>query len=488
MDKTSYAGKVVRSLLAALLAVWVLVPSGVALAKSSAYDVDDASFTLKDVETGDVVHAYQIFDTDIDASNNLFYTAKVSGLPAEYDTVDKISAEEDGRKVADAIAATVIATSTKVTEAAAGVDGKATLTLDSGYYLVTVTSNSGNTKVYQTLLVNATPDVQDGEYVTRTLEDAAAKFEPVEPPTKKIVDPEGQAGRSTNMYSVGDVASFTITGNVPSYPADATRAIYSITDVPDAGLSVRTNTFVVKSGEQTLVQDTDYTLTANANGTYTVAFSMAYILGHPGATVSIDYEAEIVSISLETGMVNNKVYGTFTPNPYEDKDVDTDESDPWAETYGFSFKKLAAPNNTALPDAEFTVTNVEGTPVTYIDAEGTVHTDGKVVSDSNGWIYVNGLAAGTYTVSETRVPSGHQKVEDFTVVLNAATAKSDSPATPNVTETNFNISTADQVDPEVGVLPTTGSVGIIALTACGILLVVGGGSAVLYARRRRNQG
>lgn len=484
MKMQTCANKAARALCASVLAAGLMIPSGAALAKTSDADVNDASFTLTGIASGDVVHAYQVFDADIDASNNLTYEMKVSGLPEKYDTVDEIYAETDGRALADAIAAKVIATSTvHAADATAGADGKATLTLDSGYWLVTVTSNSGDTKVYQTLLVDATPDVAGGAYVTRTIGDADAKVQPVTPPTKKIVDPDGKADQSTDRYSVGDTAKFTISGTVPSYPADATKATYSITDVPDAGLSVKTDTFVVKSGGKTLVKDTDYTITENDNGTYTVAFTKKFVLANPGQAVTIDYDAVVTKIDLASGKVGNKVYGTFTPNPYETKDSDTTPTDPWDQTYGFEFKKLAAPDNQPLAGAVFTVTDKDGQPVTYIDASGTVHTDGKVTSDANGWVYVNGLEAGTYNVSETTVPSGYQKIDDFTVELSADTAKGDASSTGTVTELNFNYA-GEKTDPKVGALPTTGGAGTIALTAGGILLVAGGSVVILRSRRR----
>ena len=426
MIKQGYAGRASQALLAGVLAAGLMLPATSAFAKSSDNDVADASFTLTGITSGDVVHAYQVFDTDIDANNNLTNTLKVSGLPADYDTVEEIYAATNARAMADAIAAQVIATSETTTQATAS-DNKATLTLDSGYWLVTVTSNSGDTKV---------------------------------------------------------TAKFTISGTVPSYPADATYAIYSITDVPDAGLAVDTTSFVVKSGGNTLAEGADYTLTANADGTYTVAFSQAFVLAHPGQAVTIDYDAVVTKIDLITGKVGNKVYGTFAPNPYENKDSDTTPTDPWDQTYGFEFKKVGAPDNNALAGAEFTVTDKDGNAVTYIDASGNLHTDGKVTSDDNGWVYVNGLEKGTYTVTETIVPSGFQKIDPFTVELNGDTAKFDASSTAGITEENFS-NQGEKVDPKVGELPTTGGAGTIALTAGGILLVVGG-SAVVYRSRRKS--
>ncbi len=469
--------------IAALLAGLTLSPAP-AMAKTSATDVEDSSFTLTNIAKGDVVNAYQIFDADIDGTNNLAYTSKVTGLPEAYDTVEKMQSERDGRKLADAISAKVLASQgTPKQTATAGSDGHATLTLDSGYWLVVVTSNSGTTKVYQTLLVDATPAVRDGAYVTKTFEETAAKTEDVPAPDKKIVDANGNAGQSSNSYGVGDTARFQIGATIPNYPADATHITYSVTDQPDAGLDVDLNSFKVTNGDVTLTKGTDYTVKDNGDHTYTVHFTHAYIVAHPGQPVSITYGAKVKAVNMQTGKVGNKAFGTFSPNPYTAGNLNTEPKDPWAQTYGFSFRKLGD-KDAALAGAQFTVTDAAGKPVTYVDASGTAHTDGVVASDSNGYVYVNGLKAGTYTVSETKVPSGYQKIADFTVELSADSAKSDTLATDGVTETNFNVSTPDKVDPKQGVLPTTGGAGTIALTAGGVLLVVGGGIVVARFRNR----
>lgn len=431
------------------------------------------------------MNAYQIFDADIDGTNNLTYTSKVTGLPEAYDTIEKMQAEQDGRKLADAISAKVLASQgTPKQTATAGSDGHATLTLDSGYWLVVVTSNSGATMVYQTLLVDATPAVRNGAYVTKTFEQpTAAKTEDVPAPDKKIVDANGNAGQSSDSYGVGDTARFQIGATIPNYPADATHITYSVTDQPDAGLTVDVSSFAVTNGQETLNKDTDYTVKDNDDHTYTVHFTHNYILAHPGQTVTITYSAKVTAVNKETGKVGNKAFGTFSPNPYSQGNVNTKPKDPWAQTYGFSFRKLND-KNAALAGAEFTVTDAAGKPVTYVDASGATHTNGVVASDSKGYVYVNGLKAGTYKVSETKVPSGYQKIADFTVELSANSAKSDTLATDNVTETNFNVSTPDKVDPKQGVLPTTGGAGTIALTAGGVLLVAGGGIVVARFRNR----
>ena len=481
MKKVPFVGRTVA--IAALLAGLTLSPAP-AMAKTSTTDVADSSFTLTNIAKGDVVNAYQVFDADIDGTNNLTYTSKVTGLPEAYDTIEEMQAERDGRKLADAIAARVLASpDTPKQTATAGSDGRATLTLDSGYWLVVVTSNSGVTKVYQTLLVDATPAVSNGAYVTKTFEPTTPKTLDVPAPDKKIVDAGGSAGQSSNSYGMGDTARFQIGATIPNYPADATSVTFSVTDQPDAGLAVDLNSFKVTNGDVTLTKGTDYDVKDNGDHTYTVHFTHNYIVAHPGQTVSITYGAKVTAVNMQTGKVGNKAFGTFSPNPYSEGNVNTKPKDPWAQTYGFSFRKLGD-KNAALPGAQFTVTDAAGKPVTYVDASGTTHTNGVVASDSNGYVYVNGLKAGTYKVSETKVPSGYQKIADFTVELSADSAKSDTLATDGVTETNFNVSTPDKVDPKQGVLPTTGGAGTIALTAGGVLLVVGGGIVVARFRNR----
>ncbi len=475
-----------RRIAAAALSAGLLLSPMTALAQTvGGNDVADASFTVTGVNQGDTVKAYQVFDADIDASNNLTYTTKVENLPSGYTTAADLVGK-NGRTVADAIAPVVTGT-TPTYSGVAGTDGKATFSLDSGLYLVTVTSTSGNTKIYQTMLVNASPQVSaTGSYVPADLEDVEAKSEEVTKPTKEIVIGSNTT-KETDQYSVGDTVNFRITGTIPSYPSNATKVTYSLTDVPQVGLSVDQDSFVVKNASGSIVDAANYKLTVS-DGKYTIAFSEDYIKKNAGQTVKVEYSAVVNSVNTTTGKVGNQAYGTFNPNPYEETTADTDPDKTEDQTYGFTFRKVGKNDKdvlSPLAGAEFTIYDANGKAVTYMDASGAQHTDGKVTSDAYGYVYANGLKAGTYTIKETGVPSGFQKVNDFTIALDESDT-SDSPATSNVQETNFDVTTTDVEDPKQGVLPSTGGAGTVALTAGGILFVAGG-SAALLASRRRNQ-
>lgn len=473
-----------RRVAAAALSAGLLLSPMVALAQTSTTDVADTAFTVTGVNDGDTVKAYQVFDADIDANNNLTYTAVVSDLPAGYATVDDLVGKE-GRTVADAIAPTVTKGDATYTQVASA-DGKVTFNLDSGIYLVTVTTTSGKTKVYQTMLVNASPEVSaQGTYVPADLDDVAAKSSDVTKPTKSIVTDSGESKKS-DQYSVGDTVNFRISGVIPSYPSDATKVTYSLTDVPQTGLSVDTTSFVVKDAANKIVDASNYDLVVNG-GKYTIQFKDSFIRANTGASVKVEYSAVVDSVDKVTGQVGNQAYGTFNPNPYDATTVETEPDNTVEQTYGFTFKKVGKDANNdlkALAGAEFTIYDSKGNVVTYMDADGNQHTDGVVTSDANGYIYANGLKADTYTLKETKVPSGYQKVSDFTITLDESD-KSDSPATDGVTENNFDVTTLDKEDPKQGDLPSTGGAGTVALTAGGILLVAGG-SAVVARSRKQN--
>ena len=93
------------------------------------------------------------------------------------------------------------------------------------------------------------------------------------------------------------------------------------------------------------------------------------------------------------------------------------------------------------------------------------------------------------------MPAGYQKVSDIEFTLSDESAKADNPATDKVTEANFYHIDGDAdtegiqgvVDPDQGVLPTTGEAGTFAVTAAGVVLVAGGITLVMGARKRSQE-
>ena len=95
-----------------------------------------------------------------------------------------------------------------------------------------------------------------------------------------------------------------------------------------------------------------------------------------------------------------------------------------------------------------------------------------------------GLGAGTYVVSETKVPAGYSKIADWEITISKANATGDKPATTE-TETNFLVETADKVDPKQPALPVTGDAGTFGLTAAGTALLAAGVFFVVRSRKQQ---
>ena len=460
-------------LFSAALLIYSLVPVQAFAAPTSGTDVADSEVTINGLEPGDVVSAYLIADADVDAANNLTYKM-ADGLPSDYNTIDKIAAVAtdgytftqgtDMQNAAAAIAGAVTANPAATTATAAG-DGIAKLTLGSGYYLVRVTTASGKTRVYQNMVVDVTPKADNGTYKSRDV--APIDVKKTDVTIKKTVGSKYK--ESTDKYSVGDSVPFKINTAVPNYPKDSKYATFTIGDTPSAGLKIKTDT--IKINGQTAVSGADYTLTASETG-YTIEFSKDYILAHPGEAVEVTYEAELTSDAFShstTDVTGNTATVTFNPNPYENKTVKPD-SKTTVKTYGYVFKKTD-PDGNPLQGATFTLKLPNGTVLTS-------------TSDANGYVYFSGLAAGSYTISETGVPSGYSKVEDITFELSDTTATADNPATSE-TENNYLVNSQNVVDKKQPVLPVTGDAGTFTLTAIGTVLLIIGVGAVVYSRKQR---
>ncbi|WP_282710326.1 isopeptide-forming domain-containing fimbrial protein [Lancefieldella sp. Marseille-Q7238] len=464
----------ISCLLAAAVLAFSLVPVKAFAAPTSAQDVADSEVTIKGLETGDVVSAYQIADADIDAANNLTYKM-ADGLPSEYDTIEKIAAVAtdgytftQGSAMQNATAAIANALTSKAANATAtaGADGNAKLTLGSGYYLVRVTSASGKTRVYQNMVVDVSPKVEGGVYKSRDV--APIDVKKTDVTVKKTVGSEYK--ESTDKYSVGDTVPFKVNTAIPNYPKDSKNATFTIGDKPTKGLKIKTST--IKINGETAVSGADYTLTAAENG-YTIEFKKDYILANPGKSIEVTYEAELTSEAFSHSaddVTGNTATVTFNPNPYDSTTV-TPDSTTKVKTYGYVFKKTD-PEGNPLKGATFTLTLPNGKVLTS-------------TSDDKGYVYFSGLAAGHYKISETGVPTGYTKVEDIEFDLSETTATADNPATEGVTENNFLVNSQNVVDKKQPVLPVTGDAGTFALTAAGTVLLAAGVFAIIRSRKQR---
>ncbi|KFI77817.1 SpaA isopeptide-forming pilin-related protein [Bifidobacterium pseudolongum] len=359
------------------------------------------------------------------------------------------------RAFADALRAATSkpAPSTTVT----GADGTAVISgLTPGYYLVTDGDGAP--------ILVGTNIIADGTVYTTlngaTLATAFAKPpSPPSPARKWTATPRG-------TVSLGDVLTYTITGVIPGNPS-GTELKMKFKDVASKGLTLPSTTdgFEVRIGgavynAYTLTQ----TIDANTKET-TTEFDLGDVKAFAGQTVTITYNATVNEDAVDK--VNNTAY---VYDPYTGQYVE--EGTPVEnKLYSFDFTKQDADGN-ALAGAEFTISG-DNIDEDYT-ANGGVTT---VTSGTDGKVTFKGLAAGEYTVQETKVPNGFlQNVKpEFTVTIDAEGNVTFGTDVWGLMKDGVvkNVKSVTQ-------LPLTGAAGITMLIVVALLL---GGAAALIGVR-----
>ncbi len=470
-----------------------------AFAKTSGTDVADSPITITGLTKGDTVTAYQVFDADIDAANNLTYTA-ANGLSEAYNTPEKLSAlttDEQKKAAGDAYSQAFTKEENPATPAnnhtatgTANDSGEATLTLDSGYWVVVVTSTSGTTKVFQPTTIDASPVAgTDGKYSSKVLQEQDVKNQPVN--VNKGVGSEYK--EKTDQYTVGQSVPFKVTTNVPNYPADSKDATFTVNDQPTEGLKIQTNTIKVTVGNTTVWENgkatadganafKDGTTTQAENG-YTFDFTKDFVLAHPGQKVEITYDATLTSAAFShsaTDVTGNTATVTFNPNPYSDSTVTPDKTTK-VQTYGYVFPKTDK-DQKALEGAVFTLYDASGANEIK-DEKGNSITSTSTIVNGKAYVYFEDLGAGSYIAKETTVPAGKQKAQDVKFTVDESSAFADNPATTDVTENNYLVSDSNVVDPDQPLLPVTGEAGTLFITIGGVALI--GAACIVVSRSRK---
>lgn len=338
-----------------------------------------------------------------------------------------------------------------------GEDGAAVISvLTPGYYLV-IDSNGAPIMVGTNIAVDGTV------YTTLNGATLATAFAKPTKPTKpgKTVD-----GDTDGTVSLGDVLTYTITGVIPGNPSGATLNM-KFKDVASKGLTLPST----KVGFNVMIGGapyTGYTLTQSIDADTkqtTTEFDLGDVKDYAGQTVTITYDATVNEDALDT--VNNTAY---VYDPYTQQYVQ--EGTPVEnKLYSFDFTKQDADGN-ALAGAEFTISG-DNIDKAFTDNGGVT----TVTSGTDGKVTFKGLAAGTYTVKETKVPNGFlQNVQpEFTVTIDAKGNVTFGTDVWGLMKDGVvkNVKSVTQ-------LPLTGAAGITMLIVVALLL---GGAAALIGVR-----
>ena len=404
----------------------------------------------------------------------------------------------------------------------------ATANLPIGSYLV-MASCTDMTFLNMLVSVNAKANTTDPNGWTLEGKGAVLKGNPLSV-DKKITGKKGtaQAPIDETTAAIGDTLSYTVTADVPHYPANATHTTFKVKDTP-TNLEIKQNTVKVY-GVKANGTETDltgqFTPTLDGNGVLTVDMSEKYLTlfcangTYPYATVKITYDAVLMeSASIATGNTNKPalIYGT---DPYTESDEEIPgDGRQKVYTYGLNLTKKNSDND-VLSNAVFSVklgdtklkfiedATAKGTYTLAKDQSAAGATD-QLTTNDQGTFNIKGLDANVeYVLEETKAPSGYFRNHGsvtfkitpetnaegkLTGAIKSVVAKDEKGATLDnagawtcgIDQTKTAYVAVTLKDTKIPFLPATGGMGTVIFTIVGDALMIL--AIVLFIRSRKGR-
>lgn len=329
---------------------------------------------------------------------------------------------------------------------------------------------------------------------------------------KKIVE-DGKEVTETQA-NIGDKINYKVTYSVPVSEYGLTKLV--VTDTMGKGLTFD-NIVEIKNGDKVVdnANNQNYEVSApvvsGKDTTITITFTEAYLnLLEKSSTQSftITYGATVNNDAVlgQTGN-KNEVYVTYQNKG--DTEHNTDHKETKVFTYGIDLLKTGE-NNANLSNVEFTLTKgkdaVNAVPVkvkevtdsnqkTFYVTDNNANSN-TVKTNAEGKVYIRGLEAGTYFLTETKTNAGYVLLKNPVKIVIEQTDSTTGAASATVDDKNTTMkedslnqgSTTAEVPLTVvnhkGFdLPATGGAGTALFTIAGIVIVAVA-AALLFMRKK----
>lgn len=539
--------KFMRKVTALFLALAMIL--GMAVSVSAIGSTDTGTIRVTGAETGVDVTAYRLMDVNIDDAADQpvdpvyeWVDALAVWVRTNYPTyigtgtdnsVQEAFSTADTDAIAafyDALAAQIRSGNITLDNKTAPADGGAVdiTGLKMGNYLVLVENGM---KVYSPSAVNLVPvwDETDQAWEMSTPAEVDLKFEEVS--VKKTAE---TAGDQDLTASIGDTVNYTITADVPGYPAATLddNKKFNIYDTLQEGLTLAEDSIQVTG----YVGDTPTDLTAGnvSGGFYTLTTTNAVDLDGTGVSFSLvfDYDtlkdasdvkfdtirvtyravvnrdAFVFSDTNQESNLGNTAKLSYSNNPYATTDSHKDATaDAKIYTYGIKITKVDSDDDRILlPGAEFTVSLSENgrDPIHFVKTEDGIYR--KAVTENEtyavqtvivgaeggankGNLILSGLDAGTYYLTETKAPDGYNKPGSPVEITITDTDPADGIVNDGADGANGADGYVEQTvkNSDGFQLPTTGGIGTVLFMAGGVLLMGLGVIVLVFVSLRRRR-
>lgn len=306
------------------------------------------------------------------------------------------------------------------------------------------------------------------------------------PTVEKKIDLDGTNFAEKNSVNIGDHVSFKTTINVKPGAKN-----YVLHDRMDSHLEY-TSIYQVEDNLDNLRDTTDFVVKTKTDGltdgcTFEISFTEAYYKKNREnidtgklTKITVQYGANVK----DDAVINEPMKNT-THLTYGDQNTVTNESETITKTFGIPVFKYTG-DSTPLEGAWFILSTDSTCNDDTKNLKFSLNESGKyrfntlgtatLKSQSNGYIYIEGLKAGTYFLKETKAPDGYnllktiQKIEigeDGSIKLNGDVITGDVKV-----KNNSGIE-----------LPSTGGMGTTLIYLAGIVLVVLSGYVLISKRR-----
>lgn len=413
--------------------------------------------------------------------------------------------------------------------------------LEAGTYMILVTGSAST--IYNPMIASVYYKVDGTGFATDvvsakdkwSLETKNAYAKSDKPSVDKVIVKADNSEVKGDDGAYNEEINFKVTGVIPSYSKQYTTVNYNIVDTLSTGLSFVSaeEDVIVKVGLDELTTEIveagvdTYTVTISGQ-TMTIAFASEYIKNNGLKAVEVTYAAKLnENAALNYNGNTNTVYAEYSNNP---TNTTSKGKTPEVVTYHYTFgidasllgstvtSELFKTDNgvieegatettyTYLDGAEFTLTRTDA-PADYTGK--TVYTAITGAGGVKGDIQFKGLDAGTYTLVETKAPTGYQldttehsveitaeyntdgTLESYSIVIDG---KNDGTSTYVNNATDNKVDKVDEIgqtatstlikNTKLIALPSTGGIGTTIFTVGGCLIMIAAAALFLANRRR----